>query len=156
MQSMRLARVATVVCLIPAAAFAAGCGDGSKDNGKAGSDSEFRSEVDNICKDTTTAVEGLDPSTPADAKKVQAAIKDADKRLRELKVSEDVQKKFGDDYTAFYANFAKQAQLIDAYVTAVGEEDTATADEASGQLDALDKESTTIAKRMGLTECAKS
>jgi hypothetical protein len=130
-----------------------GCGGGSKE--------DAAKQVNAICRDFNAKSAAVFKnitdmkSFATEAPKLGPAITEAGRRLDNVKVSEDVKKKYGADYTRFVQNFA---QTITAFATAVAAAqagDEAAFKKAVADGDRLDKEGKPIARKLGFTECAK-
>jgi hypothetical protein len=131
----------------------AGCGGGSQ--------ADAAKQVNAICRDfdakSAAVFKNITDmkSFAAEAPKLGPAITEAGKRLDNVKVSEDVRKKYGADYTRFVRNFAQTISAFADAVAAAQAGDAAAFRKASADGDRLDRAGKPLARKLGFTDCAK-
>jgi hypothetical protein len=150
---LRRAGAALAVAGVAAGLVVSGCGGGDETSTKA--------QVNSICKDFEAKTKSLDsvtdlPGFATEGKKVVPELSKTFDKLKNVKASDDVVKKFKTDYTAFVQNFADTTAAFEAAVTAAEQGDQDTFDQAGAEITRLDKESDALAKKMGFDDCVSS
>ena len=147
------ARRAALALALPSLLTVAGCGESGKE--------DVQSDVNDICKDfrkeTRPLFKDVDNFNEfaADGKKALPAVQKADRDLSQVKASEDVRRELGKEYTAFVHNFRQTAATFRGAIQAAEQGNAKAVQELAGEIERLDKESDSQARKLGFDECAR-
>jgi outer membrane murein-binding lipoprotein Lpp len=133
----------------------AGCGGGD------GSKSDVESKVNDICKDFNAKAAKLQKATDLksfakEGRKLVPEIQRTGNRLGTVKASEDVRKKYGDDYTKFVQNFVQTSAVFGSLLGFAEAGNQTAFNQASKEFDRLDKEGDRLAKKLSFDDCVSS
>jgi hypothetical protein len=142
--------VASVLAVVPIAA----CGEGSD------SKEDLASDVNDICgqlrKDTRALDKVKDMKTFArEGRKAVPAIQKAERDLKNVKGSEDLQKEYGDDYSKWLQAFLNTTTAFGAAIASAEQGNATAFRQFATQVDKLDTRADRQARKLGFEECAK-
>ena len=142
--------VALVLAVVPIAA----CG-GSSD-----SKEDLASDVNDICGELRKETRSIDKAKTMkafarEARKAVPAIQKAERDLRNVKGSEDLQKEFGDEYNRWLNSFLQTTTAFGAAIASAEQGNSTAFRQFATQVDKLDTKADRQAKKLGFDECAK-
>ena len=142
--------VASVLAVVPVAA----CGGGSD------SKEDLAKDVNDICGKLRKDTRSLDKAKTMKAfaregRQAVPAIQKAERDLKNVKGSEDLQKEYGDDYSKWLNSFLQTTTAFGAAIASAEQGNAAAFKQFAGQVDKLDTKADRQAKKLGFDECAK-
>ena len=142
--------VASVLAVVPVAA----CGGGSD------SKEDLASDVNDICGELRKETRSLDKvknmkSFAREGRRAVPAIQKAERDLKNVKGSEDLQKEYGDDYNKWLQSFLNTTTAFGAAIASAEQGNATAFRQFADEVDKLDKKADRQAKKLGFDECAK-
>jgi hypothetical protein len=141
--------LASVLAVLPVAA----CG---------GSDSkeDLAKDVNGICEDLRKDTRAFDKAdtmkeVAVQGRKAVPAIQKAERRLKNVKGTEDLQKEFGDEYSQWLQSFLQTTTAVGAAIASAEQDNEKAFTQFANEVDRLDKKADRQAKKLGFDECAK-
>ena len=142
--------IVSVLAVVPVAA----CGEGSD------SKEDLAKDVNDICSELRAKTRSLnnvkDMKTFArEGRAAVPAIQKAERDLKNVKGSEDLQKEYGDDYTKWLQAFLNTTTAFGAAIASAEQGNEPAFKQFAGQVDKLDDRADAQAKKLNFDECAK-
>ena len=142
--------VAAVVAVVPIAA----CG------GASDSKEDLAKDVNKICAELRKDTRSLDKvknmkAFAREGRKAVPAIQKAERELKNVKGSEDLQKEYGDDYNRWLQAFLNTTTAFGAAIASAEQGNAKAFEQFANEVDKLDDKADAQARKLDFTECAK-
>ena len=142
--------VLSVLAIVPAAA----CGEGSN------SKDELAMDVNGICSELRAKTRSLDDvksmkAFAREGRQAVPAIQKAERDLKNVKGSEELQKEYGDEYSRWLQTFLQTTTAFGAAIASAEQGNETAFKQFANEVDRLDKKADAQAKKLDFDECAK-
>ena len=142
--------VVSALAVVPVAA----CGGGSD------SKDDLAKDVNDICAELRQETRSLNnvknmKTFAREGRAAVPAIQKAERELKNVKGSEDLQKEYGDDYTKWLQAFLNTTTAFGAAIATAEQGNRVAFRQFATQVDKLDDKADAQARKLGFDECAK-
>lgn len=142
--------VISVLFVVPVAA----CGEASD------SKEDLATDVNDICSELRQKTRSLDDvesmkAFAREGRKAVPAIQKAERDLRNVKGSEELQKEYGTEYNQWLTSFLQTTTAFGAAIASAEQGNSTAFKQFANEVDRLDKKADAQARKLDFDECAK-